>query len=116
MTNTTIGQTRFSGLAKQEMGTPEMTVNDKDGVKTVITDQYCIDTELFVIDPSKVCYGSPEGMEGARMVEHNGSSVFLGLATTIHADFKLSYATWRGNFGMDECRAAGKLYNFLPVA
>jgi len=115
LTATTLGQVRFNKLSTQEVGTNSMTVNDKDGPKDFMADQYCLDTELFAIDPTKVCYGAPEGMEGARMVEHNGSSVFLGLATTIHADFKLSYATWRGNFGMDECRAAGKRYNYTPV-
>jgi hypothetical protein len=60
-------------------------------------------------------HDSPDGVIMSRVVEHNGSSVFLGLATTIHADFKLSYATWRGNFGMDDCRSAGKLYNYTPV-
>lgn len=112
---TTIGNVRFSGLDAQEVGSNDIKVNDKDGAKTFLADPYLLDTELFAIDPHKVCYGSPEGMEGARMVEHNGSSVFLGLASTIHADFKLSYATWRGNFGMDECRAAGKWYNYTPA-
>lgn len=115
LTQATIGQVRFASLSKQELGTPGMDINDKDGTKSVVEDQYILDTEVFVIDPSKVCYGSPEGMEGARMVESNGSSVFQGISTTIHADFELSYATWRGNFGMDECRAAGKLYNFTPA-
>lgn len=115
MTSATIGQVRFAGLNKQEIGTSSMKLNDKDGEKTVYEDQYLLDTELFAIDPTKVCYGSPEGMEGARMVEHNGSSVFLSPSTTTYADSYQSFMTWRGNFGMDECRAAGKLYNYTPV-
>lgn len=115
LVSTTLGAVRFQGLDKQKVGTTEIQIGDKDGDKTFLADPMCLDTELFVIDFSKVCYGSPEGMEGARMVENNGSPIFQGFVNSVPADFNTMHATWRGNFGMDDCQAAGLLYNYTPV-
>lgn len=112
---TTVGQVRFTGLKKQEVGSPDIAINDRDGEKMFEADENCLDTELFVIDATKVCYGSPEGMEGVRMVESNGSAIHQGRSSDLPADFFTSHTTWRGNFGMDDCRAAGKLYNYTPA-
>ena len=115
LVSTTRGAVRFQKLMDQAVGTPSIQVNDKDGPKEFMADPMLLDTELFVIDFSKVCYGSPEGMEGARMVENNGSPLFQGRVNDMPADFQTSHATWRGNFGMDDCQAAGLLYNYTPA-
>lgn len=112
---TTRGMVRWASLEKQELGTTTLNVNDKDGSKELMTDSYLIDGELFVIDPSKLLYGCPEGMEGAQVAENAaGSPVFQLMDASYVYDKFRSYATWRGQYGLEECHSSGKFYNFTP--
>ncbi len=114
-TMATIGQVRFSGLSKQELGTPNITVNDKDGEKEFVADSYMIEKEVYVVDPSKLIIGAPEGMEGGQMVENAGSPIFQVPGTSTWTDAYRSYMTWRGQYDMTACRFAGKQKNFTPA-
>ena len=111
----TTGQVRFAGLAKQELGTPGIEVNDRDGTKPFIADQYMIDKEVYVVDASKIIHGSPEGMEGGQMVENNGSPIFQVPGTSTWTDAYRSYMTLRCAAGMIECRFSGKMTTFTPA-
>lgn len=112
----TTGQVRFTGLAKQELGTPGIEVNDRDGTKPFIADQYMIEKEVYVVDPSKIIHGAPEGMEGGQMVENGtGNPIFQVPGSSTWTDAFRSYMTLRCAAGMIECRYSGKMTTFTPA-
>ena len=108
----TIGQNRFADL-DLTLGVASVNVNDKDGKKSFVEDEYLIDGELFAVTWSKFVCGTPEGERGGRPVMNGSSPLFQATASSGdgYADAQMQYVTWRGNLGIDEGRCHGKATN-----
>jgi len=109
-TQATVGQNRFADL-DLTLGIAQVHVNDKDGRKLFIEDEYIIDGELYAICPEKFVRGAPEGAEGGAEPVMNGQSpLFQATASSGvgYSDSQLQYVVWRGNLGIDEGRCHGK--------
>jgi len=106
----TIGQNRFANLSLS-IGNASMTVNDKDGPKEFVEDQYIADGELYAICANALVKAYPEGMKGGYPVENASGGVLWQANASSgagHADNRFMYWVVRCNLGADDFRCHGK--------
>lgn len=108
-TQATIGQNRFADL-DLTLGVAGVNINDKDGRKKFVEDDYLIDGELYAVTWDAFCLGTPEGEQGGKPVMNGNSPLFQATAASGsgYADAQLQYLVWRGNIGIDDARCQGK--------
>jgi len=109
-TQTTRGQVRFADAEATSVGMSKVSVNDKDGRKEFVVDEYIIDGELYAVTWAKFCMGVPEGGRGAQPVMNGNSPLFQATAASGdgYSDSQIQYASWKGNIGIDQGRCQGK--------
>jgi hypothetical protein len=114
----TIGQVRFASPTALSLGTPGVTINDKDGAKSFIEDEYIRDGYLYAVTPSKFIVSYPAGMKGGYPVMNGNSAFWQATAASGagYSDRKIMYWVVRTNMGCDDFRPQGLRSGILAPA